>query len=82
MIVPSDHVDAAVGWVPAGGKIALQLLALNHDRHGLAADLQFDHLARSHARNLTGNVGQSWEPRRTARSAQGNEKEGNRPGES
>jgi hypothetical protein len=64
MIVPGDHVDAAVGRVPADGKV-LQLLALNHDRHGLAADLQYDHLARSHARNLTRNDGQPWKPRRT-----------------
>lgn len=65
VIVPGDHVDAAVGRVPADGKV-LQLLALNHDRHGLAADLQYEHFARSHARNLTRNVGQPWEPRRTA----------------
>jgi hypothetical protein len=64
MIVPADHVDAAVGRVPVGGKV-LQLLALNHDRHGLAADLQYEHFARSHARNLTRNDGQPWEPRRT-----------------
>ena len=65
MIVPGDHVDTAVSRVPAGGKV-LQLLALNHDRHGLAVDLQHDHLARSHARSLMRNVGQPWEPRRTA----------------
>jgi hypothetical protein len=27
MIVPSDHVDDAVGRVPVGGKVVLQLLA-------------------------------------------------------
>jgi hypothetical protein len=66
MIVPSGHVDAAVGRVPVTGQVVLQLLALNHDRHGLPADVQCDHFARSHARNLTPSVGQSWQPRRTA----------------
>lgn len=60
MIVPSGHVNAAVGRVPAGGKVVLQLLALNSDRHGLAADFQHDRLTGRHARNLTCNVGQSW----------------------
>jgi len=64
-IVPSSHVDCALRRTPIGGKI-FQLLALNHDRHGLATDLQHDHLARSHARNLTRNVGQPWVPRRSA----------------
>ena len=67
MIIPGDQVDAAVNRVPAGGNLVLRLLPLNRDRHGLAADLQHDHLAWSHARNLTRNVGQPWEPRRTGR---------------
>src|SRR5690349_4521264 len=52
MIVPDDQIDAAVNRVPAGGNLVLQLLPLNHDHHRLAADLQHDHLARSHAGNL------------------------------
>ena len=67
MIIPGDQVDAAVNRVPVGGNLVLRLLPLNRDRHGLAADLQHDHLAWSHARNLTRNVGQPWEARRTGR---------------
>ena len=67
MIIPGDQVDAAVNRVPAGGNLVLQLLALNHDRHGLAADLQHDHLART----LTRNIGQPREPRRRRGAAVG-----------